>query len=131
MQQHTMAVPVERHPMTVTTTVIHTAQTAPNSATQDGYMYYLCTATGQVARPLTRDTQLTTVPPPQFGFDWENIEGVTPTGNAAYYPYHYWGYYYNSYHGGAAGTTFAPPEGYVGYVWIVTTSVLIMHTHIT
>ena len=52
--------------------------------------------------------------PAQFGFDWENIDGVTPTGNAAYYPYHYWGYYYNSYHGGAAGTTFAPPEGYVG-----------------
>ena len=51
--------------------------------------------------------------PDQFGFDWENIEGVTPTGSYAYYPYHYWGMYYTSYHGGTNGP-FTPPEGYGG-----------------
>ena len=53
--------------------------------------------------------------PDQFGFDWENIEGVSPSGSyGTNYPYQYWGYYYTSYHGGQAGTTFAPPEGYQG-----------------
>ena len=51
--------------------------------------------------------------PPQFGFAWENIEGVSPSGSYAYYPYHYWGYYYTSYHGGTNGP-FTPPEGYGG-----------------
>ena len=51
--------------------------------------------------------------PDEFGFDWENIEGVTPTGSYAYYPYHYWGMYYTSYHGGTNGP-FTPPEGYGG-----------------
>jgi len=51
--------------------------------------------------------------PDQFGFGWENIEGVSPTGSYAYYPYHYWGYYYTSYHGGTNGP-FTPPEGYGG-----------------
>ena len=50
--------------------------------------------------------------PAQFGFDWENIDGVSPTGSYAYYPYHYWGYYYTSYHGGQG--VYKPPEGYVG-----------------
>tara|TARA_B110000444_G_scaffold261492_1_gene314159 strand:- start:19257 stop:32756 length:13500 start_codon:yes stop_codon:yes gene_type:complete len=50
--------------------------------------------------------------PPQFGFDWENIEGVSPTGSYAYYPYHYWGFYYTSYHGGQG--VYKPPEGYQG-----------------
>ena len=37
--------------------------------------------------------------PDQFGFDWENIDGVSPAAvPTAYYPYHYWGYYYTSYH---------------------------------
>jgi hypothetical protein len=87
---------------------------SPNSATQDGYMYYLWRywPGGPMTNPGYPGYYQS---PPQFGFDWENIEGVSPTGNSAYYPYHYWGYYYNSYHGGAAGTTFAPPEGYVGY----------------
>ena len=86
---------------------------SPNSATQDGYMYYLWLywPGGPMTNPGYPGYYSA---PPQFGFDWENIEGVSPTGNAAYYPYHYWGYYYNSYHGGAAGSTFAPPEGYVG-----------------
>ncbi len=87
---------------------------SPNSASQDGYMYYLWYywPGGPQTNPGYPGYYSY---PPQFGFDWENIEGVSPTGNAAYYPYHYWGYYYNSYHGGAAGSTFAPPEGYVGY----------------
>ena len=51
-------------------------------------------------------------PPPQFGFAWENIEDVSPTGSYAYYPYHYWGYYYTSYHGGQGA--FKPPQGYSG-----------------
>ena len=50
--------------------------------------------------------------PDQFGFDWENIDGVSPSGSYAYYPYHYWGYYYTSYHGGQGA--FKPPEGYTG-----------------
>ena len=50
--------------------------------------------------------------PPQFGFDWENIDGVSPSGSYAYYPYHYWGYYYTSYHGGQG--VYKPPEGYAG-----------------
>jgi len=50
--------------------------------------------------------------PDQFGFDWENIDGVSPTGSYAYYPYHYWGYYYTSYHGGQG--VYKPPEGYHG-----------------
>ena len=51
--------------------------------------------------------------PSEFGFGWENIDGVSPTGSYAYYPYHYWGYYYTSYHGGTNGP-FTPPEGYGG-----------------
>ena len=50
--------------------------------------------------------------PDQFGFDWENIDGVSPSGSYAYYPYHYWGYYYTSYHGGQG--VYKPPEGYAG-----------------
>ena len=50
--------------------------------------------------------------PPQFGFDWENIDGVSPSGSYAYYPYHYWGFYYTSYHGGQG--VYKPPEGYTG-----------------
>ena len=51
--------------------------------------------------------------PDEFGFDWEGIDGVSPTGSYAAYPYHYWGYYYTSYHGGTNGP-FTPPEGYGG-----------------
>ncbi len=51
--------------------------------------------------------------PPQFGFDWESIDDVSPTGSyQARYPYHYWGYYYTSYHGGQG--VFKPPQGYSG-----------------
>jgi len=51
--------------------------------------------------------------PDEFGFRWENIDGVSPTGSRSNYPYHYWGYYYNSYHGGQG--VYKPPEGYNGY----------------
>ena len=86
----------------------------PNApTTQDGYMYYLWYY--WPGGPMTSPSYPAYYNyPAQFGFDWENIVDVSPTGNAAYYPYHYWGYSYTSYHGGAAGTTFAPPEGYNG-----------------
>ena len=84
---------------------------SPNSATQDGYMYYLWYywPGGPQSNPGYPGYYSS---PPQFGFDWENIDGVTPTGSASYYPYHYWGYYYTSYHGGQG--VFKPPEGYNG-----------------
>ncbi|MCS5538108.1 MAG: hypothetical protein NZ770_08375, partial [Candidatus Poseidoniaceae archaeon] len=47
--------------------------------------------------------------PDDFGFRWEDsgkLDGVM------YYPYHYWGYYYTSYHGGQGA--FKPPQGYNG-----------------
>jgi len=50
--------------------------------------------------------------PAQFGFAWENIEGVTPTGSYAYYPYHYWGFGTYSWQGWTG--VMAPPEGLVG-----------------
>lgn len=50
--------------------------------------------------------------PAQFGFAWENIEGVTPTGSYAYYPYHYWGFSTYSWQGWTG--VMAPPEGLVG-----------------
>lgn len=87
----------------------------PNSPSSfDGYMYYLWRYWPGGPQTYVSYPSYYYYPS-EFGFDWEEIEDVTPTGNAAYYPYHYWGYYYTSYHGGAAGTTFAPPEGYVGY----------------
>ncbi len=50
--------------------------------------------------------------PPQFGFDWEDLgDGLSPEGVGSNSPYHYFGYYYNSYHGGQG--VFKPPEGYV------------------
>ena len=79
-------------------------------STNDGYFYYIWQALTGTNPGYPAYYQA----PPQFGFDWENIEGVSPSGSYAYYPYHYWGYYYTSYHGGATGSTFAPPEGYSG-----------------
>ena len=86
----------------------------PNApTTQDGYMYYLWYY--WPGGPMTSPSYPAYYNyPAQFGFDWENIVDVSPTGNAAYYPYHYWGYYYEASQGGAVGTTFAPPEGYNG-----------------
>jgi len=76
----------------------------------DGYFYSIYSAMG-LSNPGYPGYYYA---PAQFGFGWENIDDVSPTGSYAYYPYHYWGYYYTSYHGGAAGTTFAPPAGYSG-----------------
>jgi hypothetical protein len=46
--------------------------------------------------------------PDQYGFRWENIPGVTPSGSYAPYPMHYFGYYSpSSYFSGV----YAPPEG--------------------
>ena len=78
-------------------------------SSNEGYFYYIWQALTGTNPGYPAYYQA----PDQFSFDWENIEGVSPTGSYAYYPYHYWGYYYNSYHGGPAGSTFAPPEGYV------------------
>ena len=50
--------------------------------------------------------------PAAFGFNWENIEGVTPSGSYAYYPYHYWGYGTYSWAGWSG--VMVPPEGFVG-----------------
>ena len=50
--------------------------------------------------------------PAQFGFSWESIDGVTPTGSYAYYPYHYWGYGTYSWAGWSG--VMVPPEGFVG-----------------
>ena len=86
---------------------------SPNSNIGPGYMYYLWYY--WPGGPMTSPSYPAYYNyPAQFGFDWENIVDVSPTGNAAYYPYHYWGYYYPSSQGGAVGTTFAPPEGYNG-----------------
>ena len=50
--------------------------------------------------------------PDQFGFRWSEIDEDTSPSYGSY-PYHYWGYYYNNYHGGQG--VYKPPEGYVGY----------------
>ena len=77
----------------------------------DGYLYYIWRYWSQGPQ------QYVSYPgyyyyPDQFGFRWGEISEDT---NPSYgsYPYHYWGYYYNSYHGGQG--VYKPPEGYVGY----------------
>ena len=77
----------------------------------DGYMYYMWRYWPQ------GPTQYVSYPsyyyyPDEFGFRWSEISDDT---NPSYgsYPYHYWGYYYNSYHGGQG--VYKPPEGYNGY----------------
>ncbi len=76
----------------------------PNYQSFDGYFYYFYYFwLGQsVSYPGYYEA------PDEFGFGWENIAGVSPTGSYAYYPYHYWGYYSPSaYFSGA----YSPPEG--------------------
>ena len=77
----------------------------------DGYMYYMWRYWPQ------GPTQYVSYPgyyyyPDEFGFRWSEVNEDT---NPSYgsYPYHYWGYYYNSYHGGQG--VYKPPEGYTGY----------------
>ena len=77
----------------------------------DGYMYYIWRY--WPGGPM----QYVSYPgyyyaPEEFGFDWVDIPGVTPTGSRAYYPYHFWGFYSpSSYFGGV----YKPIEGYNGY----------------
>ena len=49
--------------------------------------------------------------PDEFGFGWEDIPGVTPTGSYSYYPYKYWSQYSPS---SQYSGIYAPPEGYAG-----------------
>ena len=49
--------------------------------------------------------------PDDFGFRWE--DGGDISAGTMYYPYHYWGYYYNNYHA-MYSSTYAPPEGFSG-----------------
>jgi hypothetical protein len=76
----------------------------PNYNSWDGYYYYMYYYwLGQsVSYPNYYEA------PDEFGFGWENIPNVSPTGSYAYYPYKYWGYYSPSvYFSGV----YAPPEG--------------------
>ena len=45
--------------------------------------------------------------PDEFGFAWEGVDGLTPTGTSAY-PYRYWGYYSPSFY---FNGVYSPPEG--------------------
>jgi hypothetical protein len=76
----------------------------PNYNYYDGYFYYMYYYwLGQgVSYPGYYEA------PNQFGFDWENIPGVTPTGTYSYYPYMWWGYYSPSFMFSGVNT---PPEG--------------------
>ena len=77
----------------------------PNYQSWDGYYYYLYRYwLGQtVSYPAYYEA------PDEFGFGWETIPGVSPTGTyQSRYPYKYWGYYSPAnYFQGA----FSPPEG--------------------
>ena len=48
--------------------------------------------------------------PDDFGYRWEDSGKME---NVMYYPYHYWGYYFNSYHTGG-NPAFIPPAGFNG-----------------
>jgi len=74
----------------------------PNYQSQDGYYYYM-------HRYWLNQNGNSYQQPDEFGFRWENIEDVSPTGYyQSRYPYKYWGYYSPAnYFQGA----FSPPEG--------------------
>ena len=76
----------------------------------DGYMYYLWRYWPQGPQTFPSYPGYYYYPD-QFGFRWSEIDADT-TPNSGYYPYHYWGYYYTSYHGGQGA--YKPVEGYVG-----------------
>ncbi len=85
----------------------------PNYQTYEGYFYYMWNYWngGPQSNPGFPGYYEA---PDEFGFGWEDIEDVSPDGSyAARYPYHYWGFYYTSYHGGTNGPL-TPPEGYGG-----------------
>jgi hypothetical protein len=48
--------------------------------------------------------------PDDFGYRWEDSGKME---NVMYYPYHYWGYYFNFYHTGG-NPAFIPPAGFNG-----------------
>jgi len=69
---------------------------------RDGYYYYLYRFwLGQTSGYSSYER------PDEFGFGWESIDGVTPTGSSAY-PYRYWGYYSPSFY---FNGVYSPPEG--------------------
>ena len=74
----------------------------PNYQSQDGYYYYM-------HRYWLNQNGNSYQQPDEFGFRWESIEDVSPTGYyQSRYPYKYWGYYSPAnYFQGA----FSPPEG--------------------
>jgi len=83
-------------------------QYSPGGSYQYGYYYYM-----NYYGPYTQGNTNyygANAYPSDFGFTIEKAEGLT--GSQNYYPYEYWGYYYNSYHGGYGD--FMPPEGYNG-----------------
>ena len=77
----------------------------------DGYMYYMWRfwSGGPQTNPGYPGYYYY---PDEFGFRWSEIDEDTSPSYGSY-PYHYWGAYYNSYHGGQG--VYMPPEGYVGY----------------
>mgnify|MGYP000013462230 CR=1 FL=1 len=76
----------------------------PNFNSQEGYYYYMHRYWLGKSGSINSYDQ-----PDEFGFRWESIEDVSPTGYyASRYPYKYWGYYSPAnYFQGA----FSPPEG--------------------
>ena len=76
----------------------------PNYNSWDGYYYYMYRYwLGQsVSYPGYYES------PDEFGFGWENIPNVSPSGSYANYPYKYWGYYSPSFY---FSGVYAPPEG--------------------
>ena len=50
--------------------------------------------------------------PDNFGYRWEAADDLSSS-TSMYYPYHYWGYYYTSYHA-YNNPAFYPPEGFNG-----------------
>ncbi len=50
--------------------------------------------------------------PTNFGYRWEAADDLS-TAQSLYYPYHYWGYYYNAFNA-YNNPLFYPPEGFVG-----------------
>ncbi|MDP6870369.1 MAG: type IV pilin [Candidatus Poseidoniaceae archaeon] len=67
------------------------------------YMYYLVNYGGYTSGGSNYDY------PSNFGFRWEDTDN-TPS---YYYPMHYWGYSFTSYHTGG-NSAFVPPEGFNG-----------------
>jgi hypothetical protein len=76
----------------------------PNYQSYDGYFYYMYYywLGRSVSYPDYYDA------PDEFGFAWEDIPGISPTGSYAYYPYKYWAYYSLA---SQFSGVYSPPEG--------------------